>query len=65
MSMQSGYVSFYRLHSKQSDLKDIFRFFMMKNNRLETKKKKLELERLLSVSNRDSYLNDELTTEFN
>ena len=44
-------------NNPKTNLLEIFRFFMMRNHRLSTEKKKLELERLLSSSNRDSYLN--------
>jgi hypothetical protein len=53
--MQAGYVRSYG--TPQSDLPRIFEYFMKKNHPLTIKKKKLELERLLSSSNRDSYLN--------
>ena len=58
MTLQSGYVK--KWGDPKDDLTDIFRYFMIKNHPLEIKKKKLELERLLSVSNRDSYLSNEL-----
>ena len=55
-TMQAGYVRSFG--TPRSDLPIIFRFFMMKNHPLATEKKKLELERLLSVSNRDSHLSE-------
>ena len=59
MTIRQGGVS--RItHNPKENLSRIFKFFMIKNQRLETEKKKLELERLLSVRNRDSYVSDEL-----
>ena len=51
-------------NNPKTNLLEIFRFFMMRNHRLSTEKKKLELERLLSVRNRDIYLNNELNQNY-
>jgi len=58
MTIRQGCVSTIR-NNPRTNLLEIFKFFMMKNHPLETKKKKLELERLLLIRNRDNYLNKE------
>ena len=63
MTIRQGCVSTIR-NNPRTNLLEIFKFFMRKNYRLSTEKKKLELERLLSVRNRDSYLNNELNQNY-
>jgi len=63
MTIRQGCVSTIR-NNPRTNLLEIFKFFMMKNYRLSTEKKKLELERLLSVRNRDRYLNNELNQNY-
>ena len=50
--------------SRSERYQEIFSFFQYNNHRLSTEKKKLELERLLSKSNRDSHLNTELNLNY-
>ena len=63
MTIRQGCVSTIR-NNPRTNLLEIFKFFMRKNYRLSTEKKKLELERLLSVRNRDRYLNNELNQNY-
>jgi hypothetical protein len=50
--------------SRAERYQEIFSYFHFKNHRLSTGKKKLELERILSKSNRDSHLNTELNLNY-